>query len=302
MFDPLPWLFKKSRFWFIRNISRLLTSGTHRVEFTDFWLGDQFCSLVFTLSNLYFVVCVYVRGFENPWGRCAASKNFGIPLVLAALPLFVRFVQSVKRWFDSRLVTHLINGGKYAAGIVQYGLYYNWRYHGSARSGASFALYCLFATIYSTYALTWDFLMDWSVLRLPPRTKYPLLRDELLYSDHIPVYYFAIITNVMIRFIWLLYVPAAGPNFVVRTFIAAMLEMLRRWQWNFYRLENEHLGNMDQYRVTREVPLPYAIDERLQEGDYGEDGDESDVPARSWHIREWKGRARGSIRPGIDQH
>jgi hypothetical protein len=27
------------------------------------------------------------------------------------------------------------------------------------------------------------------------------------------------------------------------------------------RLENEHLGNMDQYRATREVPLPYSFDE-----------------------------------------
>lgn len=25
------------------------------------------------------------------------------------------------------------------------------------------------------------------------------------------------------------------------------------------RLENEHLGNVDQYRVTREVPLPYSL-------------------------------------------
>jgi len=25
------------------------------------------------------------------------------------------------------------------------------------------------------------------------------------------------------------------------------------------RLENEHLGNVEQYRVTREVPLPYSF-------------------------------------------
>jgi len=58
-----------------------------------------------------------------------------------------------------------------------------------------------------------------------------------------------------------------------------MLEMLRRWQWNFYRLENEHLGNMDQYRVTREVPLPYTVDDTGGEDD---DGDEDAVSRRSW--------------------
>lgn len=72
---------------------------------------------------------------------------------------------------------------------------------------------------------------------------------------------------------------------MVRSFIAGFLEMLRRLQWNFCklnpvphlppgltsfsldRLENEHLGNMDQYRVTREVPLPYAFNDRSREDD-----------------------------------
>lgn len=31
------------------------------------------------------------------------------------------------------------------------------------------------------------------------------------------------------------------------------------------RLENEHLGNMDQYRVTREVPLPYSFEMQSNE-------------------------------------
>ena len=63
--------------------------------------------------------------------------------------------------------------------------------------------------------------------------------------------------------------------------------MLRRLQWNFCkslsllifnivwhtgnsneysdRLETEHIGNMDQYRINREMPLPYAFDFGIQE-------------------------------------
>ncbi|KAF8652380.1 hypothetical protein AX16_004408 [Volvariella volvacea WC 439] len=100
--------------------------------------------------------------------------------------------------------------------------------------------------------------MDWSVLRL--RARHLLLRQELVYSSHVPFYYFAIVSNVIIRFIWLLYIPEDGPNVLLRSFIIALLEVFRRWQWNFYRLENEHLGNVDQYRITREVPLPYTFD------------------------------------------
>lgn len=89
---------------------------------------------------------------------------------------------------------------------------------------------------------------------------------------------------------WVIYIPQAGPPMMVRTFITGMFEMLRRLQWNFCkslsllifniawhstgnsneytdRLETEHIGNMDQYRVNREVPLPYAFDYEIREED-----------------------------------
>lgn len=41
------------------------------------------------------------------------------------------------------------------------------------------------------------------------------------------------------------------------------------------RLENEHIGNMDQYRITREVPLPYSFDDSTRDdADAYEDDDE----------------------------
>jgi len=180
-------------------------------------------------------------------------------------------VQSVKRYYDSGLVTHLINGGKCGSGIVSNLLFYIWRHQGTTGRGAIFALWLLFSTLYSVYASSWDFLMDWSVLNW--HAKYPLLRPELVYTDSIPLYYIAIVTNILIRFIWVIYIPIRGPNMFVRTFIGAVFEMLRKWQWNFYRLENEHLGNM--YRVTHEVPLPYAFDDtHAVSTDDGDDRDD----------------------------
>lgn len=41
------------------------------------------------------------------------------------------------------------------------------------------------------------------------------------------------ISNTVIRFSWIMYLPSSGPPFQLRTFIVAMLEMIRRWQWNF---------------------------------------------------------------------
>ncbi|KAJ4473078.1 EXS-domain-containing protein [Lentinula aciculospora] len=259
MFDPFNIFFKSSRYWLIKSISKLLTSGTRRVEFADFWMGDQFCSLVFTLSDLYLFACTYAVGFDN-WRQCGSTaKTWPAAFILASLPFLIRVIQSIKRYVDSKLNTHLINGGKYLCGIIYYLCYYIWRHQGRSLRNTSFAFWCLFGTLYSVYASAWDFWMDWSLLR--PHVKYPLLRAELIYTDHIPLYYFAIISNALIRFIWVIYIPSSSaPDMYWRFFIAGFLEMLRRWQWNFIRLENEHLGNMDQYRVTREVPLPYSFD------------------------------------------
>ncbi|KAI0252472.1 EXS family-domain-containing protein, partial [Lactifluus subvellereus] len=275
MINPLPVMSRASRWWFLRTVARLLKSGFSRVEFADFWLGDQLCSLAFPLSNIYFIACSYARGFHSSsLQKCGRPAPWGIPFVLGALPLVVRFVQSIRRWWDSRLITHLINGGKYFTGIVFSFCYYLWRHNGAGRD-TSFVFFCLFGTIYSTYATYQDVLMDWSLLR--PHARFMFLRQELLYPSHIPFYYLAIITNVLIRFIWVIYIPTRGPSLALRAWIAALLEVLRRCQWNVYRLENEHLGNMDQYRITREVPLPYSFDELSHETDAGDEDDHPNV-------------------------
>ncbi|KAI0287536.1 EXS family-domain-containing protein [Russula brevipes] len=242
---------RDSRWWFLRTLGRLLLSGFKRVEFAEFWLGDQLCSLAFPLSNIYFIACSYARGFQSlPSPECRNPTLWGSPY---------------------------IQGGKYLTGVVFYFCYYLWRHNGAGR-GTSFVFFCLFGTIYSTYAASWDILMDWSLLR--PHVPFMFLREELLYSSHVPFYYLAIITNVLIRFIWVIHIPTRGPSAALRTWIAALFEVLRRFQWNVYRLENEHLGNMDQYRITREVPLPYSFDELVHETDAGDEDDKAQTRKR----------------------
>jgi len=274
--NPVPVLFRPSRYWLARTCGRLFLSGTKRVEFTDFWLGDQFCSLAFTLSNLYFFGCVYAKRFGPEWSECTVGETEFWPLVyvLAVLPFFIRLVQSIKRYYDSRLITHLINGGKYASGMVAHFFYVLWRHQGARREGIIFALYCLTAAVASIYAMTWDTLMDWSLLqRHSPNV---LLRPNLVYTNHKFLYYIAIPSNAALRLAWVIFVPSRGPTMFIRTFIIGACEMLRRVQWNFYRLENEHIGNMDQYRVTREVPLPYLFDDPNRESDRDDDDDDED--------------------------
>jgi hypothetical protein len=72
--------------------------------------SDQLTSLVFFLGNIYFVACSYHIGFQNhPMQICSSPRLWGIPYMVAVIPLFIRLVQSIRRWFDSGLYTHLIN-------------------------------------------------------------------------------------------------------------------------------------------------------------------------------------------------
>ena len=41
------------------------------------------------------------------------------------------------------------------------------------------------------------------------------------------------VSNIIVRFQWILYIPVANDEFQLRTFIVALLEMVRRFQWNF---------------------------------------------------------------------
>jgi hypothetical protein len=44
------------------------------------------------------------------------------------------------------------------------------------------------------------------------------------------------VTNVLIRFIWVWYIPHHAEYTKLRSFAFAMAEMMRRWQWNFCEL------------------------------------------------------------------
>ncbi|CAE6408391.1 unnamed protein product [Rhizoctonia solani] len=257
LLNPFPIFHRSARWWLLRVVAKLFISGRTRVEFTDFWMGDQFCSLVYTMGNLYFLVCAYADHWHRIEQRCQLGPHWSIPLVLTALPSLIRLIQCVRRYVDSKNHIHLINGGKYTASIVSYVAYYGWRHYGSNRD-FRMGVWILFATINSCYTSYWDLTMDWSVLQVKG-VKYKFLRKELAYTNHILSYYIAILTNVVVRFIWIWYIPSGGLPAGARAFMFAVLEMLRRVQWNFFRLENEHIGNADQFRATREVPLPYVF-------------------------------------------
>lgn len=46
---------------------------------------------------------------QEAWTTCGVARNWGWYYLLSALPFTIRFVQSLRRYRDSKLPTHLIN-------------------------------------------------------------------------------------------------------------------------------------------------------------------------------------------------
>ncbi|KAK9289022.1 hypothetical protein L1049_017493 [Liquidambar formosana] len=110
------------------------------------------------------------------------------------------------------------------------------------------------ATVYQLY---WDFVKDWGFLN--PKSKNLWLRDDLVLKNR-SVYYMSIALNVVLRVAWVETVLRFRFGIVesrLLDFFLASLEVIRRGHWNFYRLENEHLNNVGNFRAVKAVPLPF---------------------------------------------
>ena len=104
----------------------------------------------------------------------------------------------------------------------------------------------------------WDIKMDWGLFDpKSPNKEYPFLREEIVYSSP-NYYYFAIIEDLILRFGWTLSVSLSEIGILhadLVVSILAPLELFRRFVWNFFRLENEHLNNCGEFRAVRDISI-----------------------------------------------
>lgn len=271
--NPLPIMHRSGRAWFLRSCARVLTGGLiGSIEFRDFFLGDEMNSIAYSVSNLWLVQCEYRSAWQS---TCNPSSTYWTPL-LSSLPAFLRLMQCIRRHYDSKGASqvHLVNAAKYASTICHAFAYFAFRTTGS-QSSVRFVWWIVFATINACFTSSWDILMDWNLLHREAR--YPFLRMHLSFDDIWPMYYVAMVTNVLIRFVWVIYLFGSPATLPLRSFVAAVLEVFRRWLWNFIRLENEHIGNADTYKIVRELPLPYPVKRQVPDRD-GEPLDSSHAP------------------------
>lgn len=161
---PFHTLHRSSRAWFAIANFRILCSGLYPIEFRDFFLGDQYNSLMYSFANFPLFFCLYAKDWDpNSMATCNSSHSRVLGF-FTTLPPIWRFLQCLRRFYDTRNVfPHLANAGKYSATILMYVFLSLWRIDDLADYKA---LFILFAAINTIYCCTFPFedVSDGSVL------------------------------------------------------------------------------------------------------------------------------------------
>jgi len=234
---------------------QVFLSGFIHVSFAHFFLADEFTSLYYSFNISQVAVCAYLNEWNNLASACAYQKSWVTP-VIAMIPYYWRFIQCVRRFWDTRLIfPHFANTMKYTAAILQLWIATVYQINGSH---GAFAIWTISLIIAYGYGGTWDLYMDWGLFER--NDKHWLLRKEITYPTWF--YFEAVITDVLLRLTWILRLLPSGTlpwDSRITSFTLAMLEVFRRFQWNFIRMENEHVNNCGMFRATKDIPLPYTL-------------------------------------------
>ncbi|KAH8165864.1 hypothetical protein CIB48_g2367 [Xylaria polymorpha] len=254
IFFPAPTLFHRSRQWLVYSHFRLFFAGLYPVEFRDFFLGDMYCSLTYAASNVELFFCLYANYWENP-PMCNSSHSRLLGF-FSTLPAIWRALQCIRRYYDTKNVfPHLVNCGKYIMTILSYVTLSLYRIH---NAHSNLALFIAFSTINGLYTSIWDLFMDFSLLQ--PDARHPFLRD-ILGLKRRWVYYAIMVIDPILRFGWIFYAIFTHDmqHSTITSFLVSLSEVVRRGMWALLRVENEHCGNVAQYKASRDVPLPYDL-------------------------------------------
>lgn len=248
---PFPILYYSSRRWLGLSLGRIVLSYCFPIEFRDFFIADELNSLAYSFWTFSYFICAYNKHWEALSINCKVTGFWFTPFV-ACLPPWWRFLQCLRRYQDSKEKVHLVNAVKYTTSIASTLATGYRRMYPTATMEVVWILCCI---VNSSYTSIWDIKMDWGLLQI--NSKHFLLREDLVFYRW--TYYLAAPINIALRFAWALNSAGLGVAGELTGFLTAVMEAYRRIQWNFFRLENEHINNCGNYRAIKEIPLPFAF-------------------------------------------
>lgn len=253
---PLPIFYASSRFWMVKVLVRIFTAPLYPVRFHDFFVNDQLMSLGFTLQTLSWLIHLTSRKVARlPLIQDAHIPSVWYAAALSSLPAFWRIVQSFRRCAD---------GGFYffphMANLIKYAFSFAIPFVGLGIHRMSWMLYLRLAIQFtgSVYALIWDICMDFGLVQGGRING--SLRETLLFPSPY-IYYGLMAFDFVFRILWVFPAFKLIPNDMaplVQSLTLAVAEVIRRFVWNFFRVEYEQVNNCNSLRAYADIPLPYS--------------------------------------------
>lgn len=276
---------RHSTMWLLTPFIRLFGAFWYPVEFTDFFLGDIFCSVGYSFTNLFLIYCYDYCSTKGDYSQCSSSRSYTMG-ILSAIPNWLRALQCFRRFLDSGdWFPHVPNGFKYALGAVFFLGLMVYRLN-PLNEDVKYA-FIVIATINSLVTAAWDIVIDFSLLQSWEKNTFGLRKTLLLCKSknwetnnydswkEKSFYYFAIVEDFVLRFSWIVYFifPKNIQQNAMTSIFMAFMELFRRFVWIIIRIENLQVINVTLYNISIDhMKLPYQIGfQKKENAGFGEE-------------------------------
>ncbi|KAK4713586.1 hypothetical protein R3W88_019493 [Solanum pinnatisectum] len=241
---PFHIFYLSSRYFLLRTLWRIVFP-LQAIAFSDFFLADILTSMSKVFSDLERSVCrmVHRQVATIAWFEAdsvCGSHSVAIPIVLV-LPYLFRLFQCLRQYKDTRDKTTLFNALKYSTAVPVI-FVSALKYHVFPDNWVNLyrPLWLVSAVVNCLYSFYWDLTRDWdlSCFTLVFKFNKPHILSHCLYGRKW-VYFWVIGSNLILRCTWTYKLSAHLRHNYLTIFTITALEMFRRFQWVFFRVENE---------------------------------------------------------------
>ncbi|CAN0914594.1 SPX and EXS domain-containing protein 3 [Linum grandiflorum] len=252
---PFDIFYLSTRYFLLRTLWRILfplQASNHSfflllqaISFADFFVADILTSMSKVFSDMERSVCrmVHRQVATIAWFEAdsiCGSHSVAIPMVLV-LPYLFRLFQCLRQYKDTKEKTSLLNALKYSTAVPVIFLS-ALKYHVFPDKWTNFyrPLWLFSSVLNSLYSFYWDVTRDWDMSGFTRIFKFnrPSVCSYIIHGRKW-VYFWVIGSNLILRCTWTYKLSAHLRHNYLTVFAITALEIFRRFQWVFFRVENE---------------------------------------------------------------
>ena len=181
----------------LSTLGNIVIAPFGKTRFIETFVADVMTSMIKVFVDVEASTCLvatyYILDRIAVIPKCTEYSQYIVPII-CALPLWFRFNQCMRRYYETQLRwPHIANAAKYfiTHSVVIMAAYHPVFNNAHNQNWETYRIIWLCCCVVSTlYATWWDTVMDWGLFQRGPGVEWPGLRADLLYG-HVAFYYCA---------------------------------------------------------------------------------------------------------------